>query len=66
MKVVLSLGGSIIVPGKVDINFLKKFRKIILDFVKKGNKVAIIAGGGMTARLYQQASKKLSPKIMTP
>ena len=63
MNVVLSLGGSIIVPGKIDISFLKKFRKIILDFVKKGNKVAIIAGGGMPARLYQQAAKKLSPKI---
>jgi uridylate kinase len=63
MKVVLSLGGSIIVPGKVDINFLKKFRQIILDFVKKGNKVAIIAGGGMTARAYQEASRKLSPKV---
>ena len=61
MEVVLSLGGSIIVPGKVDIAFLRKFRQIIIDFVKKGNRVAIIAGGGKTARFYMEAEKKLTP-----
>ena len=28
--IVLSLGGSLIIPDKIDIEFLKKFKKIIL------------------------------------
>jgi len=63
MEVVMSVGGSIIVPKDIDVDFLNKFKKIILDFVKKGNKVAIIAGGGSTARLYQNGAKKLSKDI---
>jgi len=63
MDVVLSLGGSIIVPDKVDIDFLKKFKKIILDFVEKGNRAAIIAGGGSTCRVYQTAAKELNGKV---
>ncbi len=61
MDAVLSLGGSIIVPGKVDIDFLKKFRKIILDFVKKGNRVVLVAGGGHTCRVYQKAAQEINP-----
>ena len=57
--IVMSLGGSIIVPDKIDVEFLKKFRKIILDFVSKGNKVIIITGGGRTCRVYQNASKEI-------
>jgi uridylate kinase len=63
MEVVMSVGGSIIVPKDIDTGFLKKFKKIIVDFVKKGNKVAIIAGGGSTARFYQNGAKALSQKV---
>lgn len=63
MEVVMSVGGSIIVPGEIDVDFLKRFREIILDFIKKGNKVAIIAGGGKTARFYQEGAKKLTPDV---
>ena len=37
--IVMSLGGSLIAPDKLDVNFLKKFKKIILDYTKKGNRV---------------------------
>ncbi|MAF24580.1 UMP kinase [bacterium] len=59
---VLSLGGSLIAPGKIDINFLKKFRSLILDHVKKGNRVIIITGGGDTCRNYQAAAEKVNRK----
>ena len=58
--VVISLGGSIIVPDKIDVEFLKDFKKVITDFVKKGNKAIIVCGGGKTARLYQNAASKIS------
>ena len=62
--IVMSLGGSLIAPNKLDINFLKKFRKIILNYTKKGNRVILICGGGNTARQYQQAAKKVSPRVL--
>ncbi len=51
MKLVISLGGSVIVPDEIDVSFLKKFRRII-NKIKKGNKIVIVSGGGSTARKY--------------
>lgn len=59
--IIIALGGSIIVPapGKIDTIFLKKFRKFILKFIKKGYKFIIIAGGGKVCRTYQAAASKI-------
>ncbi|RLE46747.1 UMP kinase [Candidatus Woesearchaeota archaeon] len=54
--VVLSLGGSIINPKKINIKFLKKFKKLILS---RKEKFIIVCGGGKPAREYQNAAKKL-------
>jgi uridylate kinase len=56
-KVVISLGGSVIVPDKVDNNFLKKFKSLIKKYPK--NKFVIICGGGKLARNLQKEAKKL-------
>lgn len=50
--IVISLGGSMIVPDKIDCLFLKKFKKLIEKEIKKGYKFIIITGGGKTAREY--------------
>lgn len=60
--VVISLGGSLIIPDKIDKDFLKKFKKLIADFVKKGNRAIIVTGGGGLARVYQEAAKDINPK----
>lgn len=58
---ILSVGGSIInPPSGFDIPFLKKFRKLILDEVKKGQKFILVIGGGASARNYQQALAKVT------
>lgn len=49
-------------PKEIDIKFLQKFRKSIVDYVKKNNKVAIYCGGGFLARKYQLISKRLGNK----
>ncbi len=54
--IVISLGGSIIVPGEIQVAFLKKFKEFILKFLHKGYKFIIVAGGGKTCRKYQQAA----------
>ncbi len=58
--VVISLGGSIVVPGKVNTRFLKQFRKLIIQQIKKGFKFIIIVGGGKTCRNYQKAASKIT------
>lgn len=61
MKYVISLGGSVIFPKNIDVNYLKKFRKVIINFIKKSrNKVIIICGGGKISREYQRVAKKIT------
>ena len=61
MDVVVSLGGSIIIPGQdIDVDFLTKFRELVGSFIAGGNRIAIVTGGGYTARHYVNAAKKLA------
>lgn len=57
--IVISLGGSIIVPSEVDVNFLKKFKQMILKSIKV-KRFIIICGGGKTCRKYQDAAGKVT------
>jgi len=54
--VVIGLGGSIIVPKNIQVEFLKRFRKFILKFLKQGKRFVIVTGGGVTARNYIKAA----------
>ncbi len=54
--IVISLGGSIIVPNKIDYAFLNEFKKIIQK--NKNYKFIIVCGGGKTARTYIEAARK--------
>lgn len=49
--VVISLGGSLIVPEKIDPSYLLKFIKTVEKNSKK-NKFVIVCGGGTIARKY--------------
>ena len=56
---IISLGGSIIIPPEgFNIEFLKKFRELILKRVKLGEKFILVIGGGSTCRKYQKAAKE--------
>lgn len=58
MKFVISLGGSVFIPkGEVDTEFLKKFKKIILNHKK--HDFIIVCGGGTVSRVYSEACEKL-------
>lgn len=57
---IISLGGSLIAPpGGLKVEFLKKFKKLIVGLVKKGRYFIIVCGGGATARNYQAAARQL-------
>jgi|SRR3989344_2702789 len=59
-KVVISLGGSLIVPDDIDVPFLSSFKKLIEDYVAKGWQFLLITGGGKTARRYQKAAGEVA------
>ena len=55
--VVMSVGGSLIVPDSIDTTFLTELRNLIERQVTfSGRRFIIIAGGGKTARRYQDAA----------
>ena len=54
---VVSLGGSVIVPDKVNYDFIKKFKNLIGRLSKK-DRFIIVVGGGGTARKYIRPLQK--------
>ncbi len=58
--IVMSVGGSLIVPDQIDTNFLQNLKKLIISQTAKGRRFIIIAGGGRTARRYQDAASTVS------
>lgn len=60
-RIVVSVGGSLIVPDGIDTDFLARFKALILEKVQLGFTFSIIAGGGKTARRYQDAANTVTP-----
>lgn len=59
--IVVSLGGSIINPGEIDIEFLKKFKIFIKNY--SSIRFIIVCGGGIVARHYQKALRTINNDI---
>ncbi len=61
---VISLGGSMIVPGEVDVEFLKNFYRTIDSYLseKESRRIIIVCGGGAPARSYQRAYRNVVPR----
>lgn len=57
--IIISLGGSLVVPEEIDTEFLHSFRDLILEQTAKGKKFFIIVGGGKLARKYQKVATDL-------
>lgn len=58
--VVISVGGSLIVPDGIDTNFLSSLKALIAKGIKAKKKFIVITGGGKTARNYQNAGKEIT------
>lgn len=60
--IVMSVGGSLIVPDTIDTTFLIAFKQFIVnELATSHRRFIIIAGGGKTARRYQDAAAAVSP-----
>jgi uridylate kinase len=65
--IILSLGGSLIVPGSgIDTQFLSKFSEFVRnEIAEKKRRFFIICGGGATARSYIDAGGAIFGKSIT-
>ncbi len=59
--IIIALGGSIVYPDEIDSAFIKKFRVLILKFLKRKRRFVLVVGGGRAARLFQEAAHAVVP-----
>jgi len=62
MKIVISLGGSLLAPKDAPLaaaNF-KKYADVLKRLQSQGHQILVVCGGGKTARDYQAIAKELS------
>jgi uridylate kinase len=62
--IIISVGGSLIVPDKIDTNFLQKMNTFVRRYVGQGRQFFLITGGGKTCRNYQQAAQEVNPAML--
>lgn len=58
--IIISVGGSLIVPDQIDTAFLSSLKTLISEEISTGRQFIIITGGGKTARRYQDAARAIS------
>jgi uridylate kinase len=59
-RIVVSVGGSLIVPDRIDTDFLARLKSLILEHIGRSFSFVMIAGGGKTARRYQAAAQAVT------
>jgi len=61
--IVISLGGSLIVPDDIDTDFLTALRVFLEKHIATGGRFVVVSGGGKTTRRYQSAARTVNPKL---
>lgn len=61
-KVVVSIGGSVLIPGENDSSYIRELAGMIRD-VSKDVQVAVVCGGGKIARYYTETAKELDATV---
>jgi uridylate kinase len=59
-RIIISLGGSLLVPESIDAEFVANFKKFIVSHLKKGYRFILVTGGGKTARRYIEAAGQVT------
>lgn len=59
-KIVLSLGGSLIVPDDIDAEFVKSFVLSVKELIDDGYEFVIVTGGGKICRNYGNKLKEIT------
>lgn len=64
---ILSVGGSIIAPNNIDVDFISRFVKMACEWISENEerRLIFVAGGGAPARAYQIAYRTIAKKLQT-
>lgn len=57
--VVISVGGSLIVPDEINTEFLQKLKRVLLSRAREGMHFILITGGGYPTRWYQKKAREM-------
>lgn len=60
-EIIMSLGGSLVAPGEIDLGFLKNFKHSLQKYLDS-KRFFIFVGGGKPARNYQKALLEFGAK----
>lgn len=55
----ISVGGSVMVPDRIDVQWIRKFARVVDYFFEHGVELALVTGGGRVARDYSWAVRLL-------
>ncbi len=58
-QIVMSLGGSLIIPDEIDVDFVNSFLKLTQEYISKGYSFLLITGGGKICRKYNDSLKQI-------
>lgn len=59
--IIISLGGSLVAPGEIDLGFLKNFKHSLQKYLNT-KRFFILVGGGKICRVYQKALLEFGAK----
>ena len=59
-RIIISLGGSLLVPDAIDTAFVQQFKDFIVSYIEKGYTFILVTGGGRTARRYIDATAEVT------
>lgn len=64
VMIVISLGGSILVPDEADTDLIIAYRDLLDEYAStKGNRAIVVVGGGAPARRYQAAYRAVARRV---
>jgi uridylate kinase len=59
-RILVSLGGSLLVPNEIDTAFIQGFKIFVVEHIGKGYSFILVTGGGRTARKYIEAGAEVA------
>lgn len=57
--IVIALGGSILVSEEVQVDYIRRLYKFLINKIESGHKFVLVIGGGSVARQYQDAASRI-------
>lgn len=55
--IIITVGGSLIIPDGINIDFVKELKKMVEHFTDQGYQMVLVIGGGKVCRRYQAAAR---------